>query len=147
MTRHVRPKCHNYLTNSDSLYGIAFSHSPLHPRRIALSTSHTNPSNRLMVVDQSAYPNDNNDYQLLAQGSLPFPATKVAWEPKRSVGNENERGELIATSGDVLRIWELSEWNGGYGLDTRSVLTNVGDKSRDEEVVSTADGKRANHQQ
>jgi hypothetical protein len=71
-----------------------------------------------MVVDRSTYP---SDFQLISQATLPFPATKVGWEPKSSVGIE--RGELLATSGDVLRIWELSE---GYGLTTRSVLTNVG---------------------
>jgi WD repeat-containing protein 68 len=83
-----------------------------------------------------------------------FPATKVGWEPAESVvhaGREEEggRGELLATTGDVLRIWEVGlDWseerdrgfvgrNGGYGgvqgqgqaqghaLSTRSVLTNV----------------------
>ena len=85
-----------------------------------------------------------------------FPATKVGWEPAESVihaGREEEggRGELLATTGDVLRIWEVGlDWseergrgyigrngyNGqsqaqggghsqGYALSTRSVLTNV----------------------
>ena len=82
-------------------------------------------------------------YQL-ASCNLTFPATKVAWEPTQSVlGNAygDDEAELIATTGDVLRIWDLKkDWSGEmrsgyvgrgyetadqYVLGTRSVLTNV----------------------
>jgi len=135
------------------LYGIAFSHAPHHPHRIALTTLVTGPTNKLIVVDPLNHQNPSYeltpDYQQLAQTNLAFPATKVGWEPQQSiVGAAQEdvggRGELLATTGDVLRIWEMGkDWNGeergrsyvarngwsngggGYVLSPRSVLTNV----------------------
>lgn len=139
---------------SDPLYGIGFSHAPHHSHRIALTTLVTGPTNKLLVVDPTAEQNPSYgptpDFQHLAQSNLAFPATKVGWEPQQSVvGAAHEdaggRGELLATTGDVLRIWELGkDWdteergrsyvgrngwsNGaeGYSLSPRSVLTNVG---------------------
>jgi WD repeat-containing protein 68 len=152
--------CFTSLTTPGALYGIAFSHSPRHPHRTVLSSAITGPSNRLLVVDlasnlpstQSAY-TPQSDFQQLAQAPLAFPATKVGWEPRASVvnaGHEDDggRGELLASSGDVLRLWEMSkDWGdgrgrgyvgdrngwtnseatGGYSLKSRSVLTNVRD--------------------
>jgi WD repeat-containing protein 68 len=81
----------------------------------------------------------------LASSSIHVPATKVAWEPRDSLPHDGGggRGELLATSGDVLRLWEMGEggyeqgggfvgrgWSngqggGGYSLNPRAVLTNV----------------------
>jgi WD repeat-containing protein 68 len=81
----------------------------------------------------------------LASVNLHLPATKVAWEPRESLPHEGHggRGELLATSGDVLRLWEVHEGSGvyddgsgyvgrgwsngneGYSLTARGVLTNV----------------------
>ncbi|OCF32419.1 WD-repeat protein 68 [Kwoniella heveanensis BCC8398] len=101
-------------------------------------------------------PNGSSGSQRLSQiasCNLNLPATKVGWEPKDSVHgtryDDGGRGELIATSGDALRIFEISkEWetdargaggaggyvgkNGwagmneepGYAVRSRSVLTN-----------------------
>jgi WD repeat-containing protein 68 len=91
-----------------------------------------------------------SQYAQLASASIAFPATKVVWEPGAGSGrgvNDDERVELLATTGDVLRIWELRDgsdgedargrgfvrgngWGNqagpeGYRLETRSVLTNV----------------------
>lgn len=71
----------------------------------------------------------------------------MAWEPRDSLPHDGGggRGELLATSGDVLRLWEMGEggyggegggfvgrgWSngqgGGYSLNPRAVLTNVSD--------------------
>jgi WD repeat-containing protein 68 len=155
------------------IYGLSFSNSPLNPLRTALTSYAAGPSNKLSVLDtvhpssssssshaqaQSPSGAPQNFYQQASHG-LMFPATKVGWEPAESVvhaGREEEggRGELLATTGDVLRIWEVGlDWseergrgfvgrsygyNGqgqgqgqgqsqpqGHALSTRSVLTNV----------------------
>lgn len=128
---------------ADPLYGIAFSHNPQHQFRTALSTLIPGPANKLLIVDQIAGRPDQ--LQQIASVNLTFPATKVGWEPSQSVlGNSYAEGdgaaELLATTGDVLRIWDLAvDWSGersGYVgggarggpqhvLNTRSVLTNV----------------------
>ncbi|KAK8844033.1 hypothetical protein IAR55_006827 [Kwoniella newhampshirensis] len=143
------------------LYGIAFSHSPNHPFRVALTTLLTGPTNKLLLVDlaspdsiqshhhhhhhhhkhrtqSSYYPQTQNGggggsssasgsgqsgFGQIASINMNFPATKVGWEPRESMAmsasyEEGGRGELIATSGDALRIYEVTkEWgheSGGY---------------------------------
>jgi len=96
----------------------------------------------LIIVDQ---PSPTEDYSQLASSSIHVPATKVAWEPRESLPHDGSggRGELLATSGDVLRLWEMGEggydgkaggyvgrgWSNGqgagYSLNPRAVLTNV----------------------
>ncbi|KAK4687317.1 DDB1- and CUL4-associated factor 7, partial [Tremellales sp. Uapishka_1] len=130
------------------LYGLAFSNSPLHHHRVALTSLITGPSNKLTIVDVNAnyktrY-SPKSPYQAIAQGNLAFPATKVGWEPRDGSVNEDHggRGELLATTGDVLRIWEMEKswgegqhgrsfvgkngYDGGEGhvLTERSVLSN-----------------------
>jgi hypothetical protein len=65
------------------------------------------------------------DYDVLAQASHPFPATRVTWEPRPSGSRLTGRGqyerdvELIATTGDALRVWEVerSDWGVGGELE------------------------------
>ncbi|WVR08876.1 hypothetical protein IAU60_005935 [Kwoniella sp. DSM 27419] len=155
------------------LYGIGFSNSSSHPFRMALSTLSPSANNKLVLVDlansssdsdphhpqsRSYHPSNGSgsgsgsasDLRQVGSVNLNFPATKVGWEPRESlhgVGyDEGGRGELIATSGDALRLWEVAEvWgnegtarsryvgkNGwgeaeagpSYSISSRSVLTN-----------------------
>lgn len=109
------------MTQTESLYGIAFSSSSQHPHRVALTSYVTGPSNKLYVADVSS-PHHNaqsptayapaSDFQQLASVGLSLPATKVGWEPPSagSLGGMEEqggRGELLVTAGDMLRLWEL----------------------------------------
>lgn len=130
------------------LYGLAFSNSPQHPNRVALTSFLTGPQNKLTIIEphpsyQSGYA-PPNDFQQLATANLTYPPTKVGWEPAESLARADQggRGELLATTGDVLRIWEM-KWDGtskdsgriGYGrngyndegwkLNQRSFLSNV----------------------
>lgn len=153
--------CEHVADGTVPLYGIGFSHNPQHPHRIATTSVLTGPSNKLLVVD--AHPDGGGgspfaprhvpEFESLAQASLAFPATKVGFEPQASAvaaGQEEDggRGELLATTGDMLRLWELAPtwndnggggyvgrgqngWNDGrnsYALQTRSVLTNVSEE-------------------
>lgn len=142
----------------DPLYGVAFSHSTQHPNRIALTSYLAGPTNKLFVVDapssgaslsSSQRYSPSVDFQQLSIANLAYPATKVGWEPAESLAGarhegQGGRGELLATTGDVLRIWELKSFDGGesnrigygrngynetareqYQLQERSVLSNV----------------------
>jgi WD repeat-containing protein 68 len=130
--------------NPVPLYGVAFSNNPQHPHRVALSSFLTGPQNKLTIVEPNASYTASSDLQQLATAGLTYPATKVGWEPKESLSRDGGRGELLATTGDVLRIWEM-KWDGsskdagriGYGrngyndaegwkLHQRSFLSNVG---------------------
>lgn len=140
------------ICNSESLYGISFSNSPYHPYRTALTSLVSSATNKLSIIDLTqdvSSPHLNSIFQPLASASHAYPPTKVGWEPKKSMGDtggEGSRGELLATTGDVLRIWDLVETSdnasgGGYvgrngwgedgqgqtrhSLRERSVLTNV----------------------
>lgn len=137
---------------ADPLYGIGFSNDARHAHRVALTSFNTGPSNKLTVVDlaaqhqsghQQGYGQGGQDFTQLASANLAFPATKVAWEPSSSIGR-HDGGALLATTGDVLRIWELTSgendptpaqsrigygsrngYDASYKLSERSVLSNV----------------------
>ena len=140
----------------DPLYGIGFSNDARHAHRVALTSFNTGPSNKLTVVDLAPqhqhqpgsagygqHGQGGQDYTQLASANLAFPATKVAWEPSSSTGR-HDGGSLLATTGDVLRIWELTRgendptpaqsrigygsrngYDASYKLTERSVLSNV----------------------
>lgn len=141
------------LTVPDALHGVAFSNSAQHPYRIALTSFLTGPTNKLTIVEPHASYSSGysapSDFQQLATVNLTYPSTKVGWEPAESLARADQggRGELLATTGDVLRIWEM-KWDGsskdssriGYGrngynevdgwkLQQRSFLSNVGCKA------------------
>jgi hypothetical protein len=110
----------------------------------------TSTSNKLQIIDRNPEPESledvygrtNNtggyssrpdhfagprpDYTVLAQASHPFPATRVTWEPRPSSSRLTSRGEydreveLIATTGDALRVWEVEkggDWTGERDVD------------------------------
>jgi len=85
-------------------------------------------SNIIQIVkknNSNTYPtylsnNNNNDYRQLEQDSTiyeacridhPYPCTKVMWTPDQSHGTR----DLLATTGDYLRIWSLSDDESGKG--------------------------------
>lgn len=110
----------------------------------------TSTSNKLQIIDRNPEPESQEDlygrasnsigypsrpdhyasprpdYTVLAQASHPFPATRVTWEPRPSSSRLTSRGEydreveLIATTGDALRVWEVEragDWAGGRDGD------------------------------
>jgi hypothetical protein len=46
------------------------------------------------------------DFAPVAEAELDYPITKVSWEPLRS---GKEAANLLATTGDYLRLWELTD--------------------------------------
>ncbi|KAJ1653752.1 hypothetical protein IWQ61_006184, partial [Dispira simplex] len=67
----------------------------------------------------------NNDFVVLAEADHAYPATKTLWTPNPSLS-----GDLLATSGDFLRLWEVprgSSYHDGHppaNLYLKATLTN-----------------------
>jgi len=57
-----------------------------------------------------------NDYVKRAEIDHTFPPTKLAWVPDRT----GKLPDLLATTGDYLRLWELS----ANGVSLRGTLSN-----------------------
>ncbi|TIA92112.1 hypothetical protein E3P99_00714 [Wallemia hederae] len=103
----------------------AIAHSPEASFRLAVGSYIEDYSNQIQVLglssslpltDADAPPtgNDGGDFNVLAQAHHGYPATKVAWEPSTSNPHsplKRGRSELLASSSDVLKIWEYAESN------------------------------------
>lgn len=66
------------------------------------------------------------DIFTICEFSHPYPATKIQWSPDTRNGL-NPR-ELIATSGDYLRIWDIQDDGTGRGMSSAkkvSLFNNV----------------------
>ncbi|TIB63429.1 hypothetical protein E3P78_01781 [Wallemia ichthyophaga] len=85
--------------------------------RLALGSYVEDYSNQLQVIGLSSSlplsePDvpptgvDGGDFNILAQAHHGYPPTKVAWEPI-----SKRRNELIASTSDVLKLWEFNEFN------------------------------------
>lgn len=141
------------------LYGVGFSRSPNHPARAAVTSFiPTSSNNKLQIVDRlpsqgdhaASQEGNNHHFVPLATASHPFPPSRVTWEPNPAASRLTSRGEheasteLLATTGDALRIWQATDGSGsdqdddGYDqvaksksnktrieLRERSKLTNV----------------------
>lgn len=112
---------------SVNLYGIAFSQSPSHgtPRVALTSFISSSATNKIHIIQANASASSKDDFRLLTTASHAFPPTKIGFEPVNPLtttashrgkgsGDAGSAGnsELLATTGDLLRIWELQEdWN------------------------------------
>ena len=70
--------------------------------------------------------NGNQDNQLYkaCEFDHPYPCTKILWSPDRS----GSARDLLATTGDYLRIWNLNDDGSGLGTLTakkEALLNNV----------------------
>ena len=112
-----------------NLYGVAFSHSTIHstPRVALTSFISSSATNKIQIIQANPSPSAKDDFRVLTSTSHAYPPTKIGFEPvnpitatptHRGRGSSGESGnggsELLATTGDLLRIWELQEdWHAG----------------------------------
>ncbi|CAO3587411.1 unnamed protein product [Absidia cylindrospora] len=59
----------------------------------------------------------NSDFTAVAEADSYYPITKILWEPSRP---ESKTTDLLATAGDILRLWELVD-NPHYGMTSNSI--------------------------
>ncbi|OBZ87289.1 DDB1- and CUL4-associated factor 7 [Choanephora cucurbitarum] len=78
--------------------------------RLAIGSFIEDNNNKLQIISRtdlldSSLPIDQrNDFTPVAEADSYYPITKVLWEPRKS---DARNSDLLATSGDILRIWEL----------------------------------------
>lgn len=95
--------------------------------RIALGTFVEDYRNRITIIglpDETSLlenpSSGNTDFVVLAEAMHGYPPTRLQWEPASAVGQswpiKTSGAELLATTGDALRVWEfLTESDGGVG--------------------------------
>ncbi len=59
------------------------------------------------------------EFQKLSEIEHPYPATRIMWSPATASGTEDE---LLATSGDYLRLWKVDASGGGTKM--KALLNN-----------------------
>ncbi|KAG2223220.1 hypothetical protein INT45_006101 [Circinella minor] len=65
------------------------------------------------------------DFTVMAETDVYYPTTRVLWEPWRS---DSWRSDLLATTGDILRIWQLVD-HPRYGTTSNSINSSSGRNS------------------
>ena len=113
------------------------SHIENHDNRIAVLGLH---DERVLVEDEYS---DFDDFMMLCEAHQTYPATSLQWQPASASsfpwGQKSPSTELLATTGDALRIWEyscdvpqqISQYVGrapagtGHSLALKSMLAGV----------------------
>ena len=92
-----------------TIYGLSWSNKP-NTFRLGISSFIQNYSNKLHIIQMF-----NDSLIKIAEADHHFPVTKLKYSPYKGTGPE-----LIATTGDMLRLWELIDPDQG----TANVLEN-----------------------
>ncbi|KAI7856075.1 WD40-repeat-containing domain protein [Circinella umbellata] len=95
--------------------------------RMAIGSLIEESNNKLQVIARTdtleganAYSSQPTpDFTVMAETDVYYPTTRVLWEPWRS---DSWRPDLLATTGDILRIWQLVD-HPRYGTTSNSINT------------------------
>ncbi len=75
-------------------------------------------SNKIEIVQLQKDSNANGQFSKLCTFDHPYPATKIMWAPSK---HNLTSKDLLATTGDYLRIWTLDAEN---NIEMKGVLNN-----------------------
>jgi len=98
------------------IFASAFSYIQDNPYRLAIGSFLDHSNNKVQIVQLN---DESTSLKKVAEFSHPFPPTKLMWFPDR-LGKSGHNQDIIASTGDFLRIWELS----GTGANLRATLNN-----------------------
>lgn len=90
-----------------SAYALAWSNREDRPFRLAVGSFVEAYSNKVGIIE---YNEDSGAFETSTSFSHPYPATKIMFRPDGSAGSD-----LLATTGDYLRLWRVEEGGGGGG--------------------------------
>mmetsp|Transcript_14143 Transcript_14143/g.17171 ORF Transcript_14143/g.17171 Transcript_14143/m.17171 type:complete len:384 (+) Transcript_14143:259-1410(+) len=124
-----------------TVFALAWSHraDPQAQFRLAIGSYVEKYSNCIQIIKKRSS-DKNSDFKgdgiLTSQDSQmykacefdhPYPCTKVMWNPDTSAGGK----DLVATTGDYLRLWNLQDSDKGDGKMTakREIMLNSNKKS------------------
>lgn len=110
-----------------TVYSMAWRRRPEGRFQLALGSFIEEYANQFHIV-QLHRDNGNDEapvtsnFTQLGQFDHPYPATKVMFAPpKFPLSSSSNTIDLLATSGDYLRIWDL---NSDYKIEMKGVLNN-----------------------
>eukprot|EP01105_Mastigella_eilhardi_P002557 TRINITY_DN1319_c0_g3_i1.p1 TRINITY_DN1319_c0_g3~~TRINITY_DN1319_c0_g3_i1.p1 ORF type:complete len:349 (+),score=97.67 TRINITY_DN1319_c0_g3_i1:46-1047(+) len=83
------------------VYAMNWSVRPDKPFRLAIGSFVEDFTNKIQVVELHK---QRDVFEASAEFDHPYPATKVMWIPDKQAHSP----DLLATSGDCLRVWEVS---------------------------------------
>ncbi|KAF2666888.1 WD40 repeat-like protein [Microthyrium microscopicum] len=77
--------------------------------KIAIGSYLEDPHNFIQIIDTTITPQDGGpgygiEYTRVAEATCSYPVTRILWEPPIS---QKQSTDLLATSGDHLRLWSL----------------------------------------
>lgn len=75
-------------------------------------------SNQIQIIQLQKDSNSNSVFRKLCSFEHPYPATKVMWAPAK---HNLTSKDLLATTGDYLRVWTLDTDN---QIEMKGVLNN-----------------------
>lgn len=101
--------------------------------RLAIGSYVEQYSNSVQIVKKQSASTSTDDLESqlfqACEFDHPYPCTKISWSPDA----HNQGGkDLLATTGDYLRIWNLVDDSLGKGMllpNKEALLNNVSDKS------------------
>eukprot|EP01117_Protostelium_nocturnum_P013957 TRINITY_DN5262_c0_g1_i2.p1 TRINITY_DN5262_c0_g1~~TRINITY_DN5262_c0_g1_i2.p1 ORF type:complete len:327 (+),score=86.68 TRINITY_DN5262_c0_g1_i2:143-1123(+) len=96
------------------IYGLSWSSRPNQRFRLALGSNLKDYTNKVDIVQL----NEENEFEVKGSFDHSYPATKVMWQPPRSSNGP----DLLGTTGDYLRLWEVKE--GKREVSLKSLLNN-----------------------
>jgi WD repeat-containing protein 68 len=95
-----------YTYNADwTIYALGFSWRETADFRLAIGSLKEDLSNEIQILKMSDDP--NQDFTCAMKFDHSFPATKLLWLPSKS----SSHPDLMATSSDYLRLWQVDEEN------------------------------------
>lgn len=100
------------------IYGMNWSVRPDQRFRVALGSFVEDYNNKVEVVQL-----DEESGKFQSRGSFvhPYPTTKIMWCPDKTGARE----DLLATTGDYLRLWRMPPDNSSDPIKLVSLLNNV----------------------
>jgi WD repeat-containing protein 68 len=97
-----------------TIYGMSWSARKDKPFRLAIGSYLEEYNNHIQIIEVNE---TKGEFQKVSQFSHPYPPTKIQWMPDLNSG----RPDILATTGDYLRIWE----NGTNGVKEKYTLNSV----------------------
>ena len=97
-------------------YTMAWSRSADRHCQLAIGSYIEEYSNQVQIIKLQKDEQGNGRFDKLCQFEHPYPPTKVMWAPSKHITSD-----LLATTGDYLRLWSISEDN---NIEMKAVLNN-----------------------
>jgi len=96
------------------IYGMNWSARLDHPYRLAIGSFLEDYTNKVEVLQLNE---ETELFECKGTFDHPYPTTKIQWIPDRT----GSRADLLGTTGDYMRLWEVTEKK----VELKCLLNNV----------------------